>query len=260
MSAAAFAYYNPGCAEPAQPDVPPNWKVDESLRLDLPKHLDHRVYCRIPLAPDRYAVRVDGLEPAVVDMDRQVPLKPEMAGRDKNRPRYSLRHGAELTPRGRVGLSCVTKVFLSRLVAEAVHGAPRRKTMEAHHGPDTNPLNNRWDNICWLTKAQHLALEMQRPGWHARVKHLKKAQDGELNHNKTLDFDDLVAFFKAWNRKKSQADLSQQFNISVSQVSRLLNGKSRAIEAGIACIAARIPVPRTISDAADAIRAARRKR
>jgi hypothetical protein len=260
VNAAAFAYYNPGRAEPAQPDVPPNWKVDESLYNDLPRYLDYRVYRRIPLAPNRYAVRVDGLEPAVWDFDRQKALKPEMAGRDKNRPRYRLLHGDELTPRGWVGSPIIAKVFLSRLVAEAVLGPPRKKTMEAHHGPDTNPLNNRWDNVRWLTKAQHIAIEMQRPGWGARVKHLKKPQGGELNHNASLDFYDLVAFFKAWDYEKSQADLSKQFNISVSQVSRLLNGKSRAREARHACIAARIQVPRKINDAADALRASLRKR
>ena len=108
--------------------------------------------------------------------------------------------------------------MVHRLVCEAFHGAPPFKGAEAMH-LDSNPENNRADNLKWGSHAENMA--MDRGNGHSHP--------GEENSNAKLSLaavaDIRSAFANLRNGKWGRNTLAKKYGISAQHCWRVATAK-----------------------------------
>lgn len=225
-------------------DLPPNWTPDNTLRDELQAAgLDHRHFQRLPEAPTRYAVNILGTAPHVWDLRLKQAVPPMQAGSNgkqklrKSKARYPRHRRPKATqtssrkrqPRLRFRLNLGKTAglkwsLLSRLICQAVHGAPPRSNSHAHHD-DGDTLNNHWRNLHWRSPAANQAIERIRP------ERMRTQRTGAANSNGKLTFGQLFHLIREYDDQQiSERDLAFHYDLSPAQVHRLVTAQSRTAE------------------------------
>jgi hypothetical protein len=101
-------------------------------------------------------------------------------------------------------------VFIHRMVAQAFCNNPENKPNVNHK--DANRLNNRWDNLEWVTQAENIEHAMQLESW----------TKGE-NHGNAVLKDEDVRYIKA--QEKGSIALAKQFSVSYATIKKIRCGK-----------------------------------
>lgn len=109
--------------------------------------------------------------------------------------------------------SNIKKTFsIHRLVAQAFIPNPKNKPQVNHI--DSNPSNNRVDNLEWVTPKENVNHAMQK----GRMSFFKK---GENNKLAVLKDEDII-IIREMNGKKTQKEIAKIFNISQCHVSEIV--------------------------------------
>ena len=211
MSALALAVTEADDADTAN-ELPPNWQADPTLKAELPPHLDHRHYRRIVQAPFRYVVNVIGGTPAVWDLQRKRAVKPDTS-KHPLRPRYRINGGKFFG---------TDRLYLARIVCEAVYGPAPTKEHEAHH--EHLDRGNGWANLRWKTGEENRAIERIRPEQRG------KQRGGSKNSNSKGFLNIHSMLFYRYRSRWSVKEVARLHNISPSQLRRILNGECRRDE------------------------------
>lgn len=107
----------------------------------------------------------------------------------------------------------VSGQLVHRLVTEAFHGAPPTALHQAAHR-DGNRLNNRADNLSWLTRAEN-----EKDKWSHGTH-----QFGERNHQAKLTAADVQSIRVAHDIGDiTMTQLAKTFGVGIGQISRIIN-------------------------------------
>lgn len=102
-----------------------------------------------------------------------------------------------------------------KLVCEVFHG-PRPEWADLVAHVDGNPANNRADNLRWATYAEN----------EADKRHHGRALLGERHHQARLTAEQVIAMRAERARGDSLSTLVGRYGVGMSQVQRIVNGKS----------------------------------
>ncbi|MCG7364368.1 hypothetical protein MHZ93_24240 [Roseomonas sp. ACRSG] len=198
--------------------LPPGWQPDPELAQLLPAHLDWRTFCRVREAPHRYLVCICG--GGIWDIYRSTFSTPVLIG---GRERYHLNPGPNAKP---------LRLYLARIIASLVYPASHQFNSQAHH-PRRHIEGDSWENLRWQSKAQNIAVEVQRK----KDALASGTEDGrKRNGRDKISPEDLALFIehvdlmKKKRRDPHWKDWSFYLSVSTRQLRKIVAGESRAPE------------------------------
>lgn len=132
---------------------------------------------------------------------------------------------AKRHPRGYLTYSLNNRDTLAhRLVALAFHGEPPSPEHEVAH-EDGSRTNNHWTNLRWSIPRDNQADRKRHGTFHAG----ERCGSARLTDAQAEEMRSAYADKKPYRRGGiTMQSLAEQFGVSVSQVSRIINGRQRA--------------------------------